>query len=85
MLIETESVIDTRPKLTYAVAQLAQLIGQSFTSDADMTMNMEIRKIKRDQKRRVIHRKLDLDTLHIRMYSDGSLAKPLAHHHSLDA
>lgn len=64
----------TRPEISCVVAQAAQVTQNVFDADAVKQINSTIRAVKREPRKGIKHRKLDLNSLRLQVYSDSSFA-----------
>lgn len=64
----------TRPDISCAVAQAAQVTQTHLDQDIIKRLNSTIRAVKQDPKKGIRHRKLDLASLRLQVYSDSSFA-----------
>lgn len=67
-------ITHTRPEICCAVAQCAQVTATLFDASHIKQLNSTIRSLKRDPARGIRHRKLDKDTLRVKVYTDSSFA-----------
>ncbi len=72
--MQVQWLVHTRPEVACASAQSAQVTSEQYDDKCVQVLNSTIRTIKSMPTRGLVYRKLDKESVHLRVYSDSSFA-----------